>query len=117
MKKINLIYVVTSLQRGGVQSHILDLVRGLDKARYEISVAYGIDGEIGDDLIKSGVRVIKVEGLKKKIAPISDVTAFINLIGLIRKLKPDIVHNVAIKPVVYGSIATLFTSEIGRAHV
>ena len=32
---------------------------------------------------------------------------FIKLIKILQKIKPDIIHNVALKPILYGNIATL----------
>ncbi len=37
--------------------------------------------------------------------PIREVIGFFDLVGLYRRLKPDIVHQVSIKPIIYGSLA------------
>ena len=37
--------------------------------------------------------------------PVREVIGFFDLVGLYRRLKPDIVHQVSIKPIIYGSLA------------
>jgi glycosyltransferase involved in cell wall biosynthesis len=46
--------------------------------------------------------------------PIADFGSFVRLIFLLAKLRPDILHNVSIKPVIYGSTAGTI---VGLKHI
>ena len=41
--------------------------------------------------------------------PIKEIVLIISILNLFRKLQPDLVHLVTIKPVLYGGIAALLT--------
>src|SRR5712671_4828520 len=42
------------------------------------------------------------------VNPLRDLITALDLFRLFRELKPDIVHNVTIKPVIYGTLAARF---------
>jgi len=46
--------------------------------------------------------------------PIKELIAIINVISSIRQFRPSIIHSVAMKPVIYSSIASLFTGLDNR---
>lgn len=60
-------------------------------------------------LIRShGFRLINVNLRRSGINPIKEILSIIEIMRLYLKEKPDIVHHVALKPVIYGSIGALF---------
>ena len=54
-----------------------------------------------------GIRVININISRGEISPISDVKVLIKLTLILKKIRPDILHTVAMKPILYGNIASI----------
>lgn len=88
-------------------THRLALAKGVRQAGHTVCVAVPTRG------FESAVQTIRAESFpvhdvpieRQGINPARDLAVFIKLIQLYRSLKPDIVHHVTIKPVLYGSLA------------
>jgi len=61
-------------------------------------------------LERRGIRHVPLEHATRSMAPTQDVGAFGELIGIFRRLRPDIVHTHNPKPGVYGRIAARVAS-------
>lgn len=85
-------------------SHRLDLARAARDAGYEILVATRV-GSNRKRIEKEGFKLFPL-ALNRGIGnPIQELTTIIHLVSLYRRERPDIVHHVAMKPVLYGSLA------------
>ena len=63
------------------------------------------------DLIrKHGINVINLDLRRGEVSLFSDILMFMKLINILQKIKPDIIHNVALKPILYGNMAALLTN-------
>lgn len=105
MRKI--IYLVTQSELGGAQKNVLDLATEL-KNRYEVLVAAGPDG--GDKLFKqladNKVRWHKLKWLRRSAAnPLVDLVGFIEILSLLIKERPDLLHLHSSKAGFLGSLA------------
>jgi glycosyltransferase involved in cell wall biosynthesis len=91
-------------------SHRLELAKFAIKNGFEVTLIT----RVTNDVVKirdAGIHVIPVKIERSKLNFFSDLKLLIVLIQIYRKLKPDIVHHVAVKPVLYGSIAALFAKR------
>lgn len=101
MKK-RLLFVVNTIDF--FLSHRLPIALSAQNAGYEVHVATGTD---------DGEKQLKVYGFKHHPLPLTrsgknvlrEIWTTLLLTKMMRKLKPDIVHLVTIKPVIYGGIA------------
>lgn len=82
-------------------SHRLPLALAARAAGFEVAVATS-DGQHGDLIRNAGIRLIPLELSRRTGNPLSEVRA---LWRLYHQEKPDIVHHVALKPVMYGAFA------------
>lgn len=89
-------------------SHRLQLAVAALAAGYDVSVVTRVR-EHGDQIRRAGVKVIPFENTRTSLNPLRDLWATVRLIMIYRRERPDIVHHVAIKPVVYGTIAARMT--------
>jgi glycosyltransferase involved in cell wall biosynthesis len=96
--------VITRGERGGAQVHVLELVRGL-AARVGFTVAVGEDLFLAEELRGLGVAVRVLPGLRREIAPASDLAVLAALRALIRDLRPHLVHTHSSKAGVLGRAA------------
>lgn len=102
---IKILYPISSLLPGGVQSYLVNLVTGLDRKRFKPVVAYGLEGAPVEVLKRAGIRVEKIPGLKKSISLPDDLRALLNLIKLIRRENPGIIHTNMSKANLLGRLA------------
>jgi glycosyltransferase involved in cell wall biosynthesis len=82
-------------------SHRLPLAVAASQAGFDVSVATRVK-QHADIIRKAGVRLIPFEMSRRAGNPFREL---IGLISLYRCERPDIVHHVALKPVLYGSIS------------
>ncbi len=99
-----ILYVVT--EDWYFLSHRLPMARAAQAAGYEVHVAARLkDGRAGIE--KEGFTPHALHWSRGSLSVRDGLSAINELRRLFRRLKPDIVHNVAIKPVVLGSAASL----------
>jgi glycosyltransferase involved in cell wall biosynthesis len=87
-------------------SHRLPLARAARDDGYEVLVATRIDRH-AEQIRGEGFRPIPLRLRRRRSNPWNEVASIIELVRLYRREKPDIVHHVAMKPVIYGSLAAL----------
>jgi glycosyltransferase involved in cell wall biosynthesis len=103
--RIRILQVITWMDVGGAQEHLLALARGLPADRFEVAVAVGEnEGERGElfGSLPPGVEVIELRNLSRSVRPTHDVMAVRELRGLIRSLDPDVIHTHSSKAGVIG---------------
>jgi glycosyltransferase involved in cell wall biosynthesis len=102
MKK-RLLFVVT--EDWYFVSHRLSLAIDAKNAGFEVFVA-AREANHGDLIRRSGIKLIPFELSRRSGNPVSEL---VRLVKLFQNEKPDIVHLVAMKPVIYGGIAARVT--------
>ncbi|MFW5681127.1 MAG: glycosyltransferase family 4 protein, partial [Pseudomonadota bacterium] len=85
-------------------SHRLPLARAARDAGAEVTVATRVTGH-GERIEREGVRLVDVPFDRSGLHPGRDAATLVSLVRLYRTLRPDLVHHVAMKPVLYGSLA------------
>ncbi|MBQ26651.1 MAG: hypothetical protein CMH81_00700 [Nitrospiraceae bacterium] len=85
-------------------SHRLPLAVAAKNKGYDVSVATRVR-EYGDVIRDAGLRLIPFELSRGGINPLQELWTLLRLIFLYMRERPNIVHHVAMKPVLYGSIA------------
>jgi glycosyltransferase involved in cell wall biosynthesis len=112
-----LLYVITKSELGGAQSHVRDLARyfHLD---YEVHLAVGQTGALTESLRDAEVTVHCVPTLIRQVNLLKDLFAVKDLVTLIRKIRPDVIHTHSSKAGVVGRFAgwlcgtpTIFTAH------
>ena len=85
-------------------SHRLDLARAVKNAGFEVLIAARVQDH-KERIVREGLRLVPIGLLRRSRNPIREVAAVYELFRLYRAEKPDIVHHVALKPILYGSVA------------
>jgi len=89
-------------------SHRLPIARAVRDAGGTVVVATRT-GSAASRIRDEGFRLCPLEIDRSTLNPLHDLKTLRALIGLYREIRPDIVHHVAIKPTLYGSIAAART--------
>ena len=88
-------------------SHRLPIARAARDAGCEVVVATRADTH-GDTITREGFRLIPLNMRRQSKNPIRELAAVLEIINIYRRERPDIVHHVALKPVLYGALAARF---------
>jgi glycosyltransferase involved in cell wall biosynthesis len=85
-------------------SHRLDLARAARDAGFDVTVATRVT-EHGERIRQEGFNLVPLVLVRGSRNPLQELTAVFELVRLYRSARPDVVHHVALKPVLYGSLA------------
>ena len=88
--------------------HWLHICRGARDAGYDVVVATRVH-EHGGKITQEGFKLIPITMQRRGINPFYEGRDIWNLIKLFKEERPLIVHNMTLKPVIYGSLASLLT--------
>jgi glycosyltransferase involved in cell wall biosynthesis len=85
-------------------SHRLPPARAAREAGFSVVVATRVNRH-GDAITREGFKLLPI-GLRRRSAnPIRELAAIVEIVRIYFRERPDVVHHVAIKPALYGSIA------------
>ena len=101
-RRFKLLYLVT--EDWFFWSHRLPMARAARDAGFDVVVACRVRDH-GERIRGEGFRLAALSLRRGSRNPFFDLAALIEIVALYRREKPDIVHHVAMKPVIYGSLA------------
>lgn len=105
---IRVVSIISRMNIGGPAVLLAELVSGLPKTTFEHILITGRceSNEIDYlDSHKLDTEVIYLDKVRRSLLPIRDIRSFFELLSIIRKLKPDIIHTHTSKAGVLGRIA------------
>lgn len=104
--RLTVAQVITRLDLGGAQRHVLDLLRGLDPLRYRRLLITGPSGAMdGEADAIPGVERHNLPELSRNIHPLRDLQTMIHLRRLFIRERVDIVHTHSSKAGIVGRFA------------
>ena len=86
---IKILQVITDTNFGGAGAWLLNYLRSADREKYDITVALPQNSVLKERVASLGVKVSEVDGIADSSFSVKGVFSFI---GLMRTLRPDIVH-------------------------
>ncbi|MBB3353309.1 glycosyltransferase involved in cell wall biosynthesis [Rhizobium sp. BK049] len=97
-------------------SHRLPLAVAAKAKGCEVVVATRVTDH-RDEIEKQGIRVVPLRQLvRSSLNPFRELGAIAELYSVVAREKPDVIHNVAMKPVMYGSIVAMWTGVSRRIN-
>ncbi len=85
---MHLVHIISSLERGGAQAVLYDLVQGLAKKEYRQSIIYFHDGPYRERFTVAGIPIYQINGLLSPFDPL----AMHRLYRLLKKINPSVIH-------------------------
>lgn len=117
LNKPSLMYVITKSDIGGAQGNVLDLIKAFS-CHYSLYLVVGSSGPLTDDVLKLNFPVHVLPSLTRNINPYKDWYSVREMMCLIYKLKPDLIHAHSSKAGIIARIAgylckvpTVFTAH------
>lgn len=101
-KRPKILYLVT--EDWYFYSHRLPLARAAKQDGFDVVIATQVNHH-GDAITAEGFRLIPISLRRRTMGPFRELMAIWQLLRLYRAEKPSIVHQVGMKPVIYGSLA------------
>jgi glycosyltransferase involved in cell wall biosynthesis len=116
-KKIKILHIIKTLNLGGAETNLLNLVQALDNERFEIHVAYSFGGEIEERFKAAGVKTFKYAKKNHKIKSLASLMIISRIAGYIIRNKIQIVHTHIFNAQIWGGIAAKLTGIKVVEHV
>jgi glycosyltransferase involved in cell wall biosynthesis len=96
--------LITLAEVGGAQAYVASLLPAL-AGRFDVVVAAHGSGPLRAAAAEAGVRFVGLEHVRRSINPWRDFAGFVELVRLLRRERPDIVHASSSKAGVLGRLA------------
>ena len=119
MTPIRVTQITTRLNVGGIAHQVLGLCAGLDADKFECTLVTGTSGRFEGEMLEfvddqpGRLHVIPEMG---RAVFLRDLPAFVKLVRLLRRLRPDIVHTHAAKAGALGRLAACLARVPVRVH-
>lgn len=108
-RKLKLIIVVS--EDRSFWSHRLSLAQSAIEAGFNVTLLTKVN-KLEKKIKEKGINVININFVRSAKSPLIDLLNIIKLIFIFRKEKPDLIHNVALKTILIGSLAALFSRNV-----
>lgn len=92
MGKKSILYIITKSVWGGAAKYVYDLANNLPNDRFDIQIAAGGKNKFAREIIKRKIAYYNIHNFQRTINPFRDVFAFFEILELLFRLKPDIIH-------------------------
>jgi glycosyltransferase involved in cell wall biosynthesis len=89
-------------------SHFIERAVATQAAGYE-TVIVARERDHGQRIRAAGLRFIGMEFDRRSMNPVTELRQFLQIVALYRRERPDLVHQVSPKPILYGTAAALLT--------
>ena len=89
-------------------SHFIERAAATQAAGYE-TIIVARERDHGQRIRAAGLRFIGIEFDRRSMNPLTELRQFLQIVALYRRERPDLVHQVSPKPILYGTAAALLT--------
>jgi glycosyltransferase involved in cell wall biosynthesis len=111
---------IARLNVGGPAMHVALLAEGLDRRGFETTLAAGRcepgEADMADFARERGVRPVTVKALGRSVSFDSDLRSFADLLALVRRVRPHVVHTHTAKAGALGRLAAFLAAVPVRVH-
>lgn len=97
-------------------SHRLELARAAQQAGYDVHVLTRVNAD-GDKIRAEGFHLIPLTMQRGSINPLRELQALFQVWQAYQQIKPDIVHHVALKPVLYGGLVSCLLPHLKTVNL
>lgn len=103
-QKYKILHIITRwMAGGGAERNTYFNIKGLDKNKYEVDLVIGGESNTIPNL--EGVKIIKIDSLRRDVHPFCEFKAFFQLYRLIKKRQYHLVHTHLAKAGMLGRLA------------
>ena len=107
--RLRIDHIITWLDRGGAQQNTLLTVEGQRAAGHRVGILFGsqrgLRGDLAGRAASAGADEIPLANLRQEMNPVRDVLAFVEVVRVLRRRRPDVVHTHSSKAGAIGRLA------------
>lgn len=103
--KTKILYIITKSAWAGAGKYVYDLATGLPKDQFESYVAAGGNDELAQKIKTAGVPYYNIKNFQRDINVFKDIIAFLEILKLLFKIKPNVIHVSSSKAAGLASVA------------
>ncbi|MCH7883420.1 glycosyltransferase family 4 protein [Patescibacteria group bacterium] len=107
VKRKKILYLITKSVWGGAGKYVFDLATHAPSSNFEVKVAAGKRDALAKKLSAQNIDYFEIKGLNRDIKLFGDVIAFLHILQILFKTKPDILHASSPKAAGLGGLAFL----------
>ena len=117
MEKIRVLHLIKTLNLGGAEKNLYNLVNSFNSNRVETHVGFSYGGEFEEEFRKSGVRLFRFSDTKDKIKSLKSFSIIFQLVKFIIANRIQIIHTHCFSTLIWGAIAAKLTGRKLLEHV
>jgi glycosyltransferase involved in cell wall biosynthesis len=91
-KRKKILYIITKSVWAGAGKYVYDLATNLPKDKFEAAVAAGGRGALAKKLQAKNITYFEIKNFQRDISMLKEICAFFEILALMFKTKPSIVH-------------------------
>lgn len=115
MNKIKVVHLITKLELGGAQVNTIYTYENLDQSQFETYLISGPGGILTDKVEKKENFII-IDSLVREINPLKDFKTLRQLMKLLKKIRPQVIHTHSSKAGILGRVAARLTRVPAIIH-
>ncbi|MBU1290166.1 glycosyltransferase [Patescibacteria group bacterium] len=92
MTQKSILYIITKSVWGGAAKYVYDLATHLPKSEFQITVAAGGKEKFAQKIAQAQIPYIEIANFQRQISFFREFFAFFEILSLLSRLKPDIIH-------------------------
>jgi glycosyltransferase involved in cell wall biosynthesis len=100
--------LITLAEIGGAQTYVAALLPALTRD-FDVTVAAHGPGPLREAAAANGVRFLPLSNVRRPISPLRDLAGLVELVRLLRRERPDILHANSSKAGILGRLAAALT--------
>jgi glycosyltransferase involved in cell wall biosynthesis len=108
VRRPRVLVLITLPEIGGAQTYVASLLPGLAQ-EFDVAVAAHGTGWLAERAAEAGVRYVSLQHVRRPIDPLEDLRGLAELVRLLVRLRPDVVHANSSKAGILGRIAATLT--------
>jgi len=89
-------------------SHFIERAVAARNAGYDVVVATRVKSH-GAIILAAGLRLIPINFERRGLNLLNELRTFLSIVHVFRDERPDLIHQIALKPILYGSLAAKLT--------
>ena len=116
---MKIIYAITKGNWGGAQKQVFELALAMKEQGHNVKVIFGTHGTLKERLEQTGIETIVLPDMQRDVSILKEFSSFVDLIKILRKERPDVVHLHSSKMGAIGGLAARISginSIIYTAH-
>lgn len=102
VKRLKIIFFIT--EDWYFYSHRLSIARAARDIGFQVVVVTHVQ-DYQDKIIKEGFKLIPIRLRRKNRNPLKEFLSIVELVAIFKREQPNIVHQVSMKPILYGTLA------------